>query len=437
MSVFRRAPRARIASLSLVLLLATLAGCDLKSGGYNTVSPPKIRFFNASMEIGAVDVTVGTVPIAGGFNYELFTNYATTQTGPQTITLAQSGTTTPLVQTTQDFESGSRFSYVLFGRVSAPVALLLSDNIELPGGGHYKLRLVNAATDQGPIDVYVTDPGASLDNAAPAASGIALGSASDILELDAGSREVRITAQGSKTPLFDSGQITLNERNAYSIVAYSRGDPRLVNVGLLTLDTLGSGSLLASLLSDVRLVNATPATPLADMLVDGNVHIGSVPFGVVSNYQSEAGGEHTVSFTPTGVPGTTLITGSLTFPPGGNNTVALFGNAGAQSAFVLQDVNFQPVTPTNARVRVVDLLSNNQTFQTFVNGALTVGTLGPAQPSLYFELPAATYTFAFVDPTNSTTVFQDANVALAAGHTYTVFVMGTTGQVRDLVSLDR
>ena len=37
----------RLGSARLLVLVAAIAGCTLKSGGYNTTSPPKIRFFNA------------------------------------------------------------------------------------------------------------------------------------------------------------------------------------------------------------------------------------------------------------------------------------------------------------------------------------------------------------------------------------------------------
>ena len=255
------APRARLAWLTLaILIVSAIAGCTLKSGGYNTTSPPKIRFFNAGIDIGSIDVTIGTIQTIQLQNYETFAVYRTAQTGTQPIVVSQSGATTTLLQSSADFENGTKLSYIVYGRPAAPAAVLVSDNVDLPGGGKYKLRLVNTATEMGPLDVYVTQLAADLATASPTISGVALGTSSDFVELDAGSVEVRITPQGSKTVLYDSGQITLSERNAYSLVAYSRGDPALVNVGLFTLDTLGSGALLPSTLGQLRLVNATPAT---------------------------------------------------------------------------------------------------------------------------------------------------------------------------------
>src|SRR5689334_19074793 len=84
MSVSFRAIRARLTWVSLaILIVAGIAGCTLKSGGYSTTSPPKIRFFNAAIEIAAVDVTVGTVLEAAPLGFGGNTTYRTAQTGSQ------------------------------------------------------------------------------------------------------------------------------------------------------------------------------------------------------------------------------------------------------------------------------------------------------------------------------------------------------------------
>jgi hypothetical protein len=438
MSVPSGAPRARFAWVTLaVLLIAAIAGCTLKSGGYNTTSPPKIRFFNAGIDIGSIDVTVGTIPTVGLINYETFSVYGTTQTGVQSIVVNQSGSTTTLIQSSQDFENGTRFSYVVYGRPAAPAAVVLSDNVDLPGGSKFKVRLINTATEMGPLDLYITPQNADLATVSPVVSGIALGGSSDFVELDSGSLEVRITPQGGKTILYDSGQVTLSERNAYSIVAYSRADPGLVNVGLFTMDTLGSGGLIGSTLGQLRLVNATPATPAVDLSIEGTATITNVAYGTASPYKLiNSLGTRTITLQATGT-STPLVTATTTYPPGGDSTQVVIGAAGSQASFTLQDINFLPMTPGDARVRVVNATTGGATFNTLVNGALTVGTLPTASPSLYFELAPASYAFDFVDPASGANLLSLPNVVLASGHTYTVFVIGPPGQVTGLVTQDR
>jgi hypothetical protein len=437
MPAFPTLTRARLMWLALAaVILAALAGCTLKSGGYNTTSPPKLRFFNASPDLGAVDIAVGGNPTVGLLNYETFSNYRAAATGPQAITVTLSGGTTQVLQTTQDLENGNLFSYVIFGRSGAPHALLLPDNLELPGGGNVKLRLVNATVEQPAIDLYVTNPGQDLASVTPTISSIPAGGASDFIERNAGSSEVRITPAGSKTVLYDSSQVTLSDRNAYSIVAYDRGDPGQVNVGLLTNDTLGSAAALNSIVSATRLVNAAPGVPAANVTVDQTT-IAGVAYGTSSAYQQVQSGTPTATFAATATPSTTLISGSLLLPPGGASTIVLFGASGAQQGFALQDFNLLPVTPGNARLRVVNLESGGTGVITLLNGALVVGALASGQPSLYFELPPAAYNFTFADATSQAPLLTVPDVVVSANHTYTLFLLGPPGQLTFLLTQDR
>jgi hypothetical chaperone protein len=60
----------------------------------------------------------------------------------------------------------------------------------------------------------------------------------------------------------------------------------------------------------------------------------------------------------------------------------------------------------------------------------------PMPNSLYFELPPATYTFTFVNPTTSAILLDVPGVTLAAGHTYSLFLIGPPGQLTTLLTQD-
>jgi hypothetical protein len=438
MSVPTRAPRARLTWLTAaVLLLASLAGCTLESGGYNTTSPPKIRFFHAGIDLGPVDVTIGNILTIGLFGYEQFASYHTTPTGTQPVTLTQSGGTAVIAQNSVDFANGDRWLYVLWGRPNAPRALILRDNVELPGGGKTKLRFVNAATEQAPIDVYLTAPGAPLDTATPNITGILLGSTTDFGEYDSGSVDIRITTSGTKNVLWDSGQVNLSDRNAYTLVAYARGDPNQVNVGLLTHDTLGSGSPVNSIFASTRAVNGIPTAGAINALIDGTPTITNVAYGTVTPYQAiTPGGTRTVSIEPTSTPGTSLVSGAVLFPPGGPTTLVAFVSGGVTRTFTLQDINLLPLTPGNARMRIANI-ADIGTVNVFANGTLVVGPLLSQQVSLYFELPPASYTFTLADPTTGNTILPIPASALAPDHTYSLFLIGSTAAPGYVLAQDR
>jgi hypothetical protein len=438
MSAFVNATRARLQWLGVaVVALAVLVGCTAESGGYNTTSPPKIRFFNAAFDIGAIDADVGTVQTITGLNYEQFATYHSASLGSQPVTILQTGTTTPLITSSVNFDNGQRWTHILYGRPNAPQALIVADNVELSGGGKYKVRLVNAATESGPLDVYVTAPGAVIDTMSPTLAGVTLGGVSDYVELDAGSVEVRIVPSGTKSVFYDSGQITLSERNAYSLVAYNRGDPGQVNVGLLTHDTLGSGSLQNSGIGKVRVVNATPAVPSLNVASDGTALFTGVAYGSATPYGVTAAGAHTVTVQASGAPNVDILNGGVTFPPGGDATFVIYGNPGSLIGVTLSDANFLPMTTGNARVRVVNAGTGLGAVGTYINGALAVGTLPVGSTSLYFELAPATYAVSFVDTASSGVVLAIPAVTLAANHTYTLLLIGTPTAPAYVLTQDR
>ena len=438
MSAFIPALRARLPWLGVALaMLAVLVGCTTESGGYNTTSPPKMRFVNAAMDLGAVDISIGTIPTLTAVGFETAVPYRNAPLGEQPVTLVSSGTTTTVISTPVNFDNGQRYTHIVYGRPVAPHALVVADNVDLPGGGRYKLRFLNTATESGSLDIYVTTPGVALDAVGPTIANVALDGASDYLELDVAPIEIRIAPSGTKTVLYDSGQIALSERNAYSLVAYSRGDPAAVNAALLTNDTLGSGSLQNSVVGKVRLINAVPGIAAINLSVDGSAIVSNVAYGAATAYGVTASGAHAVTIQPTATPSVNIVTGSATFPAGGDASVIVFGSAPTQVAITLADANFLPMTAGNARVRVVNAGTGMGSVNTYINGALTVGALVGGAASLYFELPAASYDLTFIDAASSGTVLDIPALALAAGHTYTVVLIGTPTAPAYVLTQDR
>ena len=71
------------------------------------------------------------------------------------------------------------------------------------------MRAVHGAPSAPAVDIYVTAPGADLEAATPALTGVPFGAASDYLTAPAGDYQVRVTPAGSKTVVIDSGTLTL------------------------------------------------------------------------------------------------------------------------------------------------------------------------------------------------------------------------------------
>jgi hypothetical protein len=69
------------------------------------------------------------------------------------------------------------------------------------------------------VDIYVTAPGADLEAATPALTGVPFGAASDYLTVPAGDYQVRVTPAGTKIVAIDSGTLALAAGQVRTVIA--------------------------------------------------------------------------------------------------------------------------------------------------------------------------------------------------------------------------
>src|SRR5206468_12205777 len=153
--------------------------------------------------------------------------------------------------------------YIMYGPITAPVGRLYDDTFLDPGAGNFNLRVINAAAGIGAVDVYLTAPGADLNQVSATVAGIDYSGLSGFGTVPIGNLELRVTPAGSKNVIFDSPPFVYAERAAFEIVVYSRGSSALPNVMLLAIDGPGNGTIINSLLSQFKVINAsTVGSPL-------------------------------------------------------------------------------------------------------------------------------------------------------------------------------
>ena len=229
--------------LSKVLLLATVAAtaaaCGDSSGSLGVVEPgplAQVRFINAAPDTGAVNFrfvdklenlpTFLAVPFRGGSG--LYQGIAPGQRAMRVFPLdtTVAGASTRLVDTTFTFEANKQYTIVYAGRTKSPAGdptsdrlLIIADNVPAPGAGKIAVRVINAATGTGAVDVYIGKKGADpvVDPVVPKLSNVAyLGQAGYVVlptrPVAADSLYTfAVTAPGSTTTLFSN---TPNEPGA-------------------------------------------------------------------------------------------------------------------------------------------------------------------------------------------------------------------------------
>jgi Domain of unknown function (DUF4397) len=184
--------------LGTILLIA---GCG---GGGQT----RFRMMNAVPDEASLDVLVDTVSVSSNVAYGTSTGYQTTKSGSHQFAIEPSGSSTPLLQQSITFGSGSDTTIISNNFSSNIANLVLTDDNSAPASGNFKIRIVNVAPGLGPADVYIVAPATDLTTVSPNVSNLAFGAATGYQGIVSGSYEVVLTPVGQKFSAVDTGSLT-------------------------------------------------------------------------------------------------------------------------------------------------------------------------------------------------------------------------------------
>jgi Domain of unknown function (DUF4397) len=164
-----------------------------------------------------------------------------------------------------------------------------------------------------------------------------------------------------------------------------------------------------------------------------------VPFAGVSNYVKTGAGSRVFSIESSATPGASLLTFPANLGPATDTSIVVSGPAGALRALVLTDNNM-PSASGRARVRFVNASPDLASLDVFINFALTFTGVLSNSASPYTELVAnvtgSKFNFAFNIAGTTTPALILPSVTLAAGKTYTVYVVGPGASPQGVVVSD-
>jgi len=430
-------PRALLASLCVVVF--SIAGCSKSSS--NSGGDAQIRVVNAFLEAPALNYVVAGTTLASALPFEGLRPYASVASGVQTFTVTVVGAQTPLVNNSTSIGSGTNYTYIVYGPTTAVGSILASDSFNDPGGGYYAVRVINTAAGVGPIDVYLTPPGADLTVAAPTVANVAYGGVSAFVSVAIGANfEIRMTPSGTKNIIYDSAPKLFAEHSGTTILAYSKGSGTLVNAALLNSDGAGGGVLVDNLVAQYKVINASLVGSPLNVFIDGNLQLSNIPYTGVSNYQQTTAGAHAITVQAAATPGSTLLTLNPTLSAASDTSIALVGPAGALNGVVLADDN-QPPAVGSAGVRFVNASASAASVDVFVNFSKQVTGLAINTASSYSNLTATAvngtaYEFDFNVTGTTTALLKLPGVVLVAPHKYTVYLAGPAGSLIGIVTQD-
>lgn len=165
---------------------------------------------NAVPDEPSLDLLIDGTTNTSNITYGTSTGYQSISSGSRHIQIEPSGSTTPLVDQTITFNSGTDTTMVAANFSSSLSTLVLTDDNSAPASGNVKMRFVNAGPDLGPADVYIVAPGTDINTVSPNISSLGFGSASEYQNMTAANYEIVFTVAGQKIPQIDSGSLSFS-----------------------------------------------------------------------------------------------------------------------------------------------------------------------------------------------------------------------------------
>ncbi len=191
-------------SVSCALFFAT--GCGSSSA--------HLRILNAIPIQSDIDMLIDTKDLAAGIPYSSASGYFTVSSGSRHLQIEATGSSTPFVDQNISVSSGS-YDTILDTSNGATV---FTDNHSAPSSGNVSVRVINASTILGPVDVYVVTSGNAM-NSTPTFSNVGIPTASGYTTVAAGSYIVYFTTPGTTNVVLSTGTLTLTSGQVRTVVA--------------------------------------------------------------------------------------------------------------------------------------------------------------------------------------------------------------------------
>lgn len=412
----------------LSLAMASVLGISL--AGCNEESIVKVRFLHASPDAPAVDITARGIKVAKDLNYREGTGFLPALKGNTPIEVRPAGTDTAVISADVDLQKGVEYTIVALNNVASIEPLVIANEADSPAEGFIQLQVVHAAPSIPEVDIYITGAEDNLVGATPTLSAVPFKAVSDELEVAAGDYRVRATLAGDSNVVYDSGPLNIPAGSEIIAVA-TEVSTGLSPIGLVLMQESKKTPVIA--LNDararVRAVHASADAPEVNVLVNDEVALSDVPFGIGSEYLTILSGETNLKVNAA-ASNATVIDADLGIDAGTDYTVAAVNFLASIEPLVLVDDNSQPEVG-NIKLRLVHAAPSAGLVDIYITaGKDDISSIDPAiedfdfkQDSGYLEVPAGTYRVLIAVADTKTVAIDSGAVVLTDGQIRTAFAL--------------
>lgn len=415
--------------LAPLFLAATLV--ITACGGGTDRNKAQVRLVNASGGYAQLDLRVDSQTRQGGVTYGATASYTEVDPDEAESEITAAGSPTPLLRFTPAVSKDRHYTVLAYGEAGALRQVLLDDNVSEPADNRALLRVVNASSGAGALDVYLTGSNDLLSASVPVHGAAAYGAVSGWITVNSATWRLRVTAAGNSEDVrLDLPAVSLPSRHITTLVITPGGGGLLVN-GLLLAQRSGI-TVADNTQARVRLAAGASNLGSVGLTIGGVELARSQASPTVGAYTLVPAGAATVSAT---VNGATLTVPAQTLAAGRDYTLLVAGDPAAARATWITDDNKAPSDSTRARVRLVNGLAETGPTLSMSRGLSPVAdglANGLASTPTTVLTTIADFTVTASSPSSTLAVLEDRT--LQAGGVYTVFVLGARDSARvDLV----
>jgi hypothetical protein len=423
--------------LSLVIA-ASLAAC----GGSGDDNSTSVRLLNATVGIGTLSLYTGDDKRSTDVLPDAVSSYAGFDGGTYDAKLKLSGSSASLLTQSVTLSSGSHYTVVGWGRDDGVKLALLTDDEDDPTSGSAKIRVFNAASDAGSLDMYVSDSSSSLDGLTATAAATTAGFLSSYVEMSKGSYRLRFTGAGEKTDLrLDIPSITLNDQDRVTVVVEPSAGGVLVSAVLIVQQKDGI-TLAKNTNARARVVAGVSSNGVTSATIGSTTLSASLTSPAVGSYVLVPAGSQTLLAQANGA---TLSSATTDIAAGADYTVLIYGSAALPQMTLISDDNRLPTNTSKGKIRLVPAAEGYATLSLAVD-SVSVANEVPTGTASTFASVNTNSGNALIEVSSalsSTPLFTtakssgDTGVSIDSQGVYSMFMLGGSSTPRGILRKDR
>jgi hypothetical protein len=406
-------------------------------GGGSSSGNASVRLVNATLNHASIDMLANGTAAIGPTATDSASDYAGVPAGSPALQVNDVTSGSALATLAPSVGKDAHYVVIAYESGGALRTTVIAEDSAAPAAGTASLRVFDAATDAGAIDVYVTDPATDITTLTsptftfPASTTLQL---SGFLSIAPGTYRVRVTGSGNPVDLrLDMPTVTFTSQEVAALFLAPTTGGTLVNGAVLAQQ--GPYTAGRNTSARVRLAAAVASGAAVSASAGTTVIANNAVAPAVGGYLLvPAGAAINVS-----VNGASVAAPATTLAAGSDSTLLIYGSAAAPTASLIADDNHLPTTSSNLKLRLLNGLTGAASPLTLDAAfAVVASNVVPGTASPYSVVASSTALRIDVfSPASLTPIYSDPALSVPGNAVYTLFMLGDAATPIPLLRRDR